>query len=795
MFLGTTMPRSLPLSLASATPATSVGFTSKDKVGYGTNMMQMLEGNKERIKKMLEKVELSVSSYDTAWVAMIPSSSSPQAPLFPQSLNWLLENQHINGSWGLPGRNELLSKDSLLSTLVCVLALKQWGVGEQQIDKGLGYIESNIAAAHDDKQLSPIGFDIIFSYLIEKAQNMNLNLPLGGKRSGTFIQKRELELQSGWGSNSEGWKAYVAYISEGLGKSQNWEMAMKFQRNNGSLFNSPAATAAAYTHLNDAHCLDYLVSLLDKFENAVPTIHPFDVYARLHMVDSLEKLGINCHFMEEIRNVLDDTWRIWQREDDDIVLEPTTCAMAFRLLRLHGYDVSSDALDRFSKDKFFNTLQGYLKDVEAVLELHKASHIVSHSNDSVLAELNTWTGHFLHEYLSSSSRNTHKLYNHIDHEVSFSLCFPHHAYLDFVFNRRSIDHYRVDQKRILKSSYSSLNLASNEFLKLGVENFNHCQLFFNEELDLFNRWVIHSGLETLHFPISKTKAAYSFLSVSTTLTSPELREARLAWAKQSLLICVVDEFFDVWGTEDEQINLVQLMEKWDVDVNKESCSETVKILFIALKRTICEIATQAYEVQGRCVLNHLIQTWVDLLRSMLKESEWSRRKYIPSIEEYERNGIITIGSGLIIVPVVYLVGPKIPQDVIESDEYNHLLEVVSLHGRYLNDINGYQREKEEGKFVNSVSLRLIHGCGAGSEEEIIKELKGKIDETRKELLRLVLQKKGSIISANIKDVYWKMCRILHLAYKKDDVIYAKEMPNEVLNIRDIVLNDPIVLDS
>ncbi|XP_054814994.1 ent-kaur-16-ene synthase, chloroplastic-like isoform X4 [Prosopis cineraria] len=689
MFLGTTMSRSLPPSSPLDFPATSVGFPAKDKVGNGTNMMQMLEVNKERIKKLLENVELSVSSYDTAWVAMIPSPTSPQDPLFPQSLNWLLENQHIDGSWGLPGcNNELLSKDSLLSTLACVLTLKQWSVGEQQINRGLGYIESNIAAAHDDKQLSPIGFDIIFSHLIEQAQNMNLNLPFGGKCSGSFVQKRELELQSGWGSNSEGWKAYVAYISEGFGKSHNWEMIMKFQRNNGSLFNSPAATVAAYTHINNAHCLDYLVSLLDKFEHAVPTIHPFDVYARLHMVDSLVKLGINCHFKEEIINVLDDTWRMWQREEDDIVLEPTTCAMAFRLLRLHGYDVSSDALDRFSKDKFFNTLQGYLKDVEAVLELHKASHIVSNSNDSVLDELNTWTGHFLHEYLSSSSRNTHKIYNNIDHEVSFALCFPHHAYLDFVFNRRSIDHYRVDQKRILKSSY-----------------------------------------------------------------------------------------------------------RWDIDVNKESCSETVKILFEALKRTICETATQVYKVQGRCVLNHLIQTWVDLLRSMLKEAEWSRGKCVPSIEEYERNGIITLALGPIIVPVVYLVGPKLPQAIIESDEYNRLFEVVSLHGRYLNDINGYQREKEQGKFINSISLRLNHGCGAGSEEQIIKEIKRKIDETRKELLRLVLQKKGSMISADVKDVYWKMCRTLHLAYKKDDVIHAKEMPNEVLNISNVVLNHPIILDS
>ena len=152
----------------------------------------------------------------------------------------------------------------------------------------------------------------------------------------------------GWaGSNTEGWKAYLTYISEGLGRSQDWEMAMKYQRKNGSLFNSPAATAAAFTHLNDTLCFDYLRSLVDKFGNdgwsiisilmvflvkiiimvfvltsqililhaknisklSVPTVHPFDVYARICMGDSVEKLGIDRHFKEEIQTVLDQAYR------------------------------------------------------------------------------------------------------------------------------------------------------------------------------------------------------------------------------------------------------------------------------------------------------------------------------------------------------------------------------------------------------------------------------------------------------------------------------------------------------
>ena len=60
----------------------------------------------------------------------------------------------------------------------------------------------------------------------------------------------------------------MAYISEGMGKSQDWQMVMKYQRKNGSLFNSPATTAAAFTHLQNADSLKYLQMVLEKFGNA-----------------------------------------------------------------------------------------------------------------------------------------------------------------------------------------------------------------------------------------------------------------------------------------------------------------------------------------------------------------------------------------------------------------------------------------------------------------------------------------------------------------------------------------------
>lgn len=68
---------------------------------------------------------------------MVPSPTSSEEPCFPACLNWLLENQCHDGSWARPHHHHMLKKDVLSSTLACILALKKWGVGEEQINRGV----------------------------------------------------------------------------------------------------------------------------------------------------------------------------------------------------------------------------------------------------------------------------------------------------------------------------------------------------------------------------------------------------------------------------------------------------------------------------------------------------------------------------------------------------------------------------------------------------------------------------------------------------------------------------------
>lgn len=258
------------------------------------------------------------SSYDTAWLAMVPAPGSARASRFPQCVEWIMQNQRSDGSWGLQGRQgddpSLLIKDALSSTLACVLALKTWGVGDEHVGKGLRFIGHNLSSVTTDGDVGsrPVGFNVIFPGMLARCIGMGVEMPLAPADVDGIFRLRDKELPS----LAAGSKAFRAYLAEGLG---NWDEAMAYQRKNGSLFNSPATTAAAAIHSYDRGAVQYLDSLVNLFGSSVPAMYPRILYARLRMVDALEKTGISRSFSSEINGILDMTYASWlgQRRGDN----------------------------------------------------------------------------------------------------------------------------------------------------------------------------------------------------------------------------------------------------------------------------------------------------------------------------------------------------------------------------------------------------------------------------------------------------------------------------------------------
>jgi len=451
----------------------------------------------DQIREQLLNAGPPPSSYDTAWVAMVPAPGSPQASRFPQCVDWILRNQRGDGSWGsAPGRDiggepwSLLGKDALSSTMACVLALRTWGVGDEHVGKGLRFIGHNASFVTDDRSDTPAGFNVIFPGMLAHGIDMGLEIPMTPANVDAILRLRDTELKS-MGSGS---KAFMAYVAEGLGNLLDWDQAMEHQRKNGSLFNSPATTAAAAIHNYNGRALDYLDSLISRFGSSVPTVYPRNAYSRLRMVDTLEKMGISASFSGEINNILDSIYSSWLAKDEEITQDIAMCAMAFRLLRLHGYDVASDELAQFSEESsFYDSVQGYLNDSEALLELYKASQVQIFEAEPILENIGSWSAKLLKQQLCSN-----KISRSVDpQEVEHVLKFPFYATLDRLEHRWNIEHFRTGSFHMLKSAYRACQVDEG-MVALAADGFHSCQALYQQELQNLKR-SITSRLIKLHF--------------------------------------------------------------------------------------------------------------------------------------------------------------------------------------------------------------------------------------------------------------------------------------------------------
>ncbi|KAK1412196.1 hypothetical protein QVD17_33234 [Tagetes erecta] len=733
---------------------------------------------KERIRKLFNKVELSVSSYDTAWVAMVPSPGCPKSPCFPECVKWLMDNQLSNGSWGL---YPLLLKDTLSSTLASIVALKKWNVGQHQINKGLSFIESNLSLATDKKQPSPFGFEIIFPHMLEYAKDLNVKLPLNEKELSLMLDDRRLELTSAK-RNSKETMGYLAYISEGLGRDYDRNMVMKYQMKNGSILNSPSASAAALIDHQNVRCLDYLTSLLGKFGNAVPTVYPLDIYLRLYMVDQLQRLGISRHFMDEIQTVLDESYTNWMQRDEQIFTSVGTCALAFRVLRTNGYQISSDPLAEITK-KGSNMSPhkdpAFEVDIHAALEAYRASQII-YQHESAFGELNLLSADFVKRNISTT------LSKHLHKQVDDAFKFPLYASLERVSTRRNIQNYNVaDDTRILKTAYRSSNISNEDYIRLAEKDFNASQLIYRKELKDLKRWLVENKLDKIK---SRQRMDYCYFSGASVISSPELSDARITWAKSSYLVTLVDDFFDVDGYMDELVNLIQCVEKWNVNVETDCCCEEVHILFLALKDVVSWIGDAAFKWQARDVTSHVIQCWLKLLNSMLTEAKWARYNVVPTMNEYIETSCVSFTLCTFVLPALYFIGPKLSEDVVHSSEYNTLYEIMSIHGRLINDIRSFKRELKDDK-LNAVTLHNNYGKNGIEEEEIVEEIKTMINELEKKLMRLVLESKESVVPKACKDVFWKMCCLDIFFYATGDGFTE----NYLLDTVKEVIHEPVFM--
>ncbi|MFS7903202.1 putative ent-copalyl diphosphate synthase [Helianthus anomalus] len=211
---------------------------------------------------------ISPSAYDTAWVALIEGVNEQSGgPQFPSSLEWIVNHQLLDGSWG---ESMIFStSDRLVNTLACVIALTTWKVHPDKCEKGLNFVEDNIYKLGDqNEEHKTHGLELVFPALIELAGKLDLKVPNDSPVIKEMYKRRERKLLKIPKEKVHNTPTIMIYSLEGL-KDLEWDKLLKLQSENGSIVYSPSATAFAFMQTKDQKCLAYLTNLVDKFKGGV----------------------------------------------------------------------------------------------------------------------------------------------------------------------------------------------------------------------------------------------------------------------------------------------------------------------------------------------------------------------------------------------------------------------------------------------------------------------------------------------------------------------------------------------
>ncbi|KAL3683263.1 hypothetical protein R1sor_001285 [Riccia sorocarpa] len=582
--------------------------------------------------------EVSVSAYDTAFVARISSEHDVKKPQFPKSLEWIVANQHPDGSWGDTLKDWIY--DRMNQTLACVVALKFWNYCDDCVQKGVEYINLNAHKLEsEDMNRMPIGFEVAFTAMLSEAKSLGLRLPydipflhLLQKTRNRKLERVPLELLHSQPTT-------MLHNLEGI-QSLNidWQGLLKFQADDGSICCSPSSTAVVYMHTRNPKCLSFLIRVLEKFENAVPTVYPLDIFHNLWVVDTLERLGIARYFSEEIDRVLATVYKHWSDEQGICwarvlkdVPDLDDSSMAFRLLRQHGYKVSADAFEAFYKDNAFAcfAVGQMVQGVSDMLNLYRASQL-TYPGETRLDEALTFSRRFLVDALNSNKGNADKwcLKKDLAGEIEYALKYPEYKNLKRLEIREYLDKYGPDDCWIGKTIYR-LRLVNNpEYLALAKADFNMCQMLHQHELRRLLRWISDSGLSDSRSVRERIVMFYVMFSAE--VWEPELSAVRISASKCLFIVLALHQLFSHPCSVADLKQFHVAIKRWDASFVSE-LPENFQACYKLLSNTLQDASMSSL---GQDLAEHLTDIWDGLVDAFLTEAEWKDSKTIPTMDEY-----------------------------------------------------------------------------------------------------------------------------------------------------------------
>ncbi|XP_039032509.1 (-)-kolavenyl diphosphate synthase TPS28, chloroplastic-like isoform X2 [Hibiscus syriacus] len=591
----------------------------------------------DTIKSILDSMkdgEISSSAYDTAWVALVEDINGSSAPQFPSSLEWIANNQLPDGSWG--DKQIFMAHDRLINTLACVIALKTWDIHPEKCHNGVSFFNENISKLENEsEEHMPIGFEVAFPSLLEIARSLHIEVPYDSPVLKDIYVKRDLKLTKIPKERMQNVPTTLLHSLEGM-PGLDWEKLLKLQCKDGSFLFSPSSTAFALMQTKDENCLSYLMNVVQRFNGGVPNVYPVDMFEHIWVVDRLQRLGISRYFQTEIKECLDYVYRYWTKDGicwarNTRVHDIDDTAMGFRLLRLHGYEISADMFRHFEKGGVFFCFVGQSNQaVTGIFNLYRASQVMF-PGEKILEDAKRFASTFLiQKQTADELLDKWIVTKDLPGEVGLALKIPWYACLPRVETRFYIEQYGGENDVwIGKTLYRMLYVNNNAYLELAKQDYNNCQALHREEWERMQKWYSEMGL--IEFGVTRRSLLLTYFMAAASIFEPERSQERLAWAKTAFLVETIASCFDNARKPKElRHSFVQAFRTVagarfsHINGRKLDSNRTVQKMVETLLRTLNHLSLDALVAHGRDISCSIRRAWEKWMLMWVEDGDTHR---------------------------------------------------------------------------------------------------------------------------------------------------------------------------
>eukprot|EP00253_Pinus_taeda_P004977 PITA_04977 len=200
----------------------------------------------------------------------------------------------------------------------------------------------------------------------------------------------------------------------------------------------------------------------------------------------------------------------------------------------------------------------------------------------------------------------------------------------------------------------------------------------------------------------------------------------------------------------------------------------MKLCYQIFYDIVHEVVREAEKEQGRELLSFFRKGWEDYILGYYEEAEWLASQYVPSLEEYIKNGIISIGQRTLLVSGVLLMkGQILSREALEQLDYPGRrvpTELNCIITRLADDIQTYKAEKARGELASSIECYMKEHLGS-TEEVAVNYMYSLLEPAVKELTWELLKPEDTSdvdIPFPCKKMVMEETRVTMVIFKEED---------------------------